>query len=120
MTTEVTQGLIEFLRARYEKGEATADTVLFPLPGQYDKDWRADDLRSHAAWMFAQIEANRRIIDHCATMIRNARVATTSNVLFFASLVPEMTAIARQAEFILKTLALPYAGHPDYREEWRT
>lgn len=90
--------LIAFLRSRLDEDDRRARAVA-------GEDW--DDIEwqdlpesafAHAknhdpARVLADVEAKREIIDHLAYEYSSP---------------------------ILRWLALPYAGHPDYRDEWAT
>lgn len=63
------------------------------------------------ARVLAECEAKRRIVDMCARVI----VAFTDKQMW-----PDVNRRERHhAALTLELLALPYTGHPDYREEWR-
>lgn len=67
------------------------------------------DLTSHLARhdparVLAEVDAKRRIVEKCAAVQDGLRDDFTADWL---------------ADDVLELLALPYAGHPDYREEWR-
>lgn len=66
--------------------------------------------RHDPARTLAEVEAKRRILDHCADMLRpdSAWGGPTG---------PED--IDPGAWYVLRLLSLPYADHPDYRDEWR-
>jgi hypothetical protein len=74
---------------------------------------RKCDAEHAANWsparVLAQCEANRRIIERAADVIGDEDPATSLDEDGWISLVWE----------IMYELALPYADHPDYREEWR-
>lgn len=56
------------------------------------------------ARQLADVAAKRQIIDRCERAFRDHF---------------DQFAEVELAEEVLKTLALPSAGHPDYREEWK-
>jgi Family of unknown function (DUF6221) len=66
----------------------------------------------------ADIDAKRRILDHCATMLRNDRIANSHSNLLFDLTRDGLKGLATQAEIVLRLLALPMAGHEGYRSEW--
>lgn len=51
----------------------------------------------------AECEAKQRLLAHCRSPVRNQ----------------ERAAEQEYRAVILRLLALPYAGHPDYRREWK-
>jgi hypothetical protein len=121
MTTK-TQTLTEFLLARIAEDEALAtpawpeDVGNAPL---WDKPLRIvpDDLGNsrtefhlaiHTARVLAECEAKRRIVEEC-----ERHIPTEPGGCDYGDLSPDL------AERVLSLLALPYADHPDYREEWR-
>ena len=100
--------LTEFLRARIAEDE-TNDTTLI---GVARKDWAA-------RWL-AECDAKRRIVDlHVEREYECSRCDTgywdeNDDGAEVYGARPE----AYPCE-TLRTLALPYADHPDYRDEWR-
>jgi len=60
-------------------------------------------------WLLADVAAKREIVKLCAwvNLDENRK---------FSEL---MAGRAQEARSVLRELALPYAYHPDYREEWR-
>lgn len=84
--------LTEFLLARIAEDEADArgDTLGAVIPQDC---WGPDRV-------LAECEAKRRIVDACQN-------------------VEQVHAAEFLADRMLAFLALPYADHPDYREEWR-
>jgi hypothetical protein len=83
-------------------GVETADTE----QGLADADFIA---AHNPARVLREIDAKRRIVDLMAGML--AAVKGDSEVDHYGGL--------GAAEDTLELLALPYAAHPDYREEWR-
>lgn len=61
------------------------------------------------ARVLAELDAKRQIVEACA--------GPADRHLDVAVAVGDQGPLL--AERILRTLALPYAGHPDYRDEWR-
>jgi hypothetical protein len=119
-------GLSEFLLARIAEDEAVARSAP-------DRDPRyADSSMAYLAWdvaneptgeialsktrVLAECEAKRRIVE----MQQGAAKATID---LAPTDEPIADAIAGSmlvtATAVLKLLALPYADHPDYLEEWR-
>lgn len=98
--------LVGFLLARIAEDEAAARESV-----EYEENvWEA------AGWLppsrvLAECEAKRRIVEQYADAERR-RVA---DPLDMAVAPRRVFALER----VLRALALPYADHPDYREEWR-
>ena len=66
------------------------------------------------ARVLAECDAKRRIVGMCAedaALAMNYRTAVKATTSEW-----DLLSLARDT---LKTLALPYADHPDYREEWK-
>lgn len=117
----MTDDLVAFLRARLAEDEQIAascsgDTwtvdggsIIADHWTDQIVDWIYDDNAPHIARhdparVLSEVEARRRITDECA-WTSEAAVDTS--------------AVAGLALMTLRLLALPYAGHPDYRDEWR-
>ncbi|MER7126764.1 DUF6221 family protein [Micrococcus luteus] len=122
--------LITFLRARLDEDEqvarrikATRHGALIAAPG--------DGLLPSAFEicgdrLLADAEAKRRIVDmhandggDCSTCGRSSREENPGAYLRDEA---EMMEVWRPAPWpcdTLRLLALPYASHPDYRQEWR-
>lgn len=126
--------LVEFLRARLDEDEAVArgassgewrrDGVnsvedsdgrlgiygdgSAPMPSQVEHIVRHDPVR-----VLADAEAKRRIVDlwEAARREYDAMDKTAAQGLFAGRL--------SMAEAAIRALALPFANHPDYREQWR-
>lgn len=109
---------------RHPYGDRTIPATPFDRLGPEIEGYLGGSLGAHAArWhparVLAECEAKRRIIDlafvhmqfvdgelgcsHSADQIRNGRCAD----------------IDPAEDSLLRTLALPYESHPDYRSEWR-
>ncbi|MQS14507.1 hypothetical protein F7Q99_20115 [Streptomyces kaniharaensis] len=121
----MTDGLIEFLRARIADDEQaaraaggdswtvrehTADTVAIydsrREPVVYDEGWPSGEqmeyiARYDPARVLAEVDAKQRILAECAAAPNHDNWGMSS-----------------LAESILQRLALPYANHSDYRSEW--
>jgi uncharacterized protein DUF6221 len=127
--------LVEFLRARIDEDEQAAWAASrsgYP-PGTQPREWHEvdplryagkleDDLggvitrgeglptarqaehiaRHDPARVLAEVDAKRRIVAGCA-QARHAEDQARANALFVVACL----------------LALPYADHPDYRQEWK-
>ena len=61
------------------------------------------DVELMAARVLAECESKRRILTLCGVDPHR----------------PGALLVRVQADAVVRLLALPYAGHPDYREEWR-
>jgi hypothetical protein len=95
--------LTEFLTARIAEDELQTQGMAEDI-GQ----WMGD------RWV-AECEAKRRIVE--LHMAHEERVAFALS----ADLSPDHADQRRKATHeVLRALALPYADHPDYRDEWRT
>jgi hypothetical protein len=114
--------LIEFLRARLDEDELNArqsqalwrDTHFTVAPGSLViMDYLR---RRHPSTVLADIDAKRRILDE----YQGLRAAASN----YAKIGDEDMAFVGRHMYAgvlgaLKCLALPYADHPDYRDEWR-
>jgi len=126
MMTEVT--IVEFLLARIEEDEALArsaspgpwhvdaestevlavDGIVvadgFALSGKQTRATTAHIARHDPAHVLTECEAKRRIVEECAPNV--AKDWPFPDGLNFS-------------EFVVAELVQPYAGHPEYRDEWR-
>jgi hypothetical protein len=125
--------IVQFLRERYDEEAALAEVA---SPGPWHADPESDEVlacdgitvadgfalsgrqlrattehiaRCNPARVLAEIEAKRRIVGLMASMLDAAE--GDFEVDHYGGL--------SAAEDTLELLALPYADHPDYREEWR-
>ena len=117
--------LPDFLLARIAEDEAAARAALevdwlWP-PMIDDRDVEGPGSVSHRAYfatiehvkrhgpdrVLAECEAKRRIVEDCGEIL-------TKDVEF-----NEKFGRAADARGVLRTIAVVYADHPDYREEWR-
>lgn len=89
--------LVEFLLARIEEDETEARVVSPTIRGYVSYADGRDARR--VARVLAECDAKRRIIDWHDLAERQYGPRTAAG--------------------ILEILALPYAEHPDYRDEWR-
>jgi hypothetical protein len=90
--------------------DRVAGRVGIPLQygtGGVDTEWVVDPAR-----VLAECAAKRRIVKDWQTW--NHAALTTD---YHAN--PNPSAYAHALHRVLQNLALPYADHPDYREEWR-
>lgn len=108
--------LTEFLLARIAEDEAVARNTE-DVQGSRIGSWRlapayrpTNLVAYHPARVLAECEAKRRIVgdesDGAALYAVHER-----------GLWPDE--LTRWADQVLATLALPYADHPDYQQEWR-
>ena len=137
--------LIDFLRARLDEAEAAARRVRQPYRLYVDEDGRLSEPLRHtdphgerdgeyqqwpegddrmpnhiATWMLAydparvlaDVEAKRYMVDFWSAAYQNPQDSER-----FSG--PDWDQVRRNAQWTLRLLALPYATHPDYREDWR-
>ncbi|RRQ81583.1 DUF6221 family protein [Streptomyces griseofuscus] len=131
--------LVEFLRARLDEDERIARATQInnlkaevSFHGTKSLSWDGDHdtystegmpapLAEHIAAhdpvrVLAEVEAKRRAVDECAYWNEKlAQEAANPS----AHPQPGLGLILDAVNPILPALALPYADHPDYREEWR-
>ncbi|GGN86307.1 hypothetical protein GCM10010112_67700 [Actinoplanes lobatus] len=117
MTADV-PALVAFLRVRLnederkitamEREESRVQTA--PIFQGHPPNWLAgvDIFVSSKRWR-AEVEAKRRLLE----CLVGATGTGTSR------LVANDEPWAIGGDYLVKTLALPYASHPEYREEWR-
>ena len=124
--------LVAFIRARLDEDEATAKRV---KPNQSPNELRAMVMREDSepflivdsARVLREVEAKQRILDEHADDDGFCRICTVEdrqeNTLEeIRNDGPFMTIVRRPLWHpcpTLRLLALPYADHPDYREEWK-
>lgn len=92
--------LTEFLLARIAEARAVAASLPYSR-------WGPDPAR-----LLAEYEAKRRIIE----LVQQEQPASQGHWEGHGS---DEYWISDHAPEILRLLALPYADHPDYREEWK-
>lgn len=99
----MTADIVRFLRARWDGLEKTARCRLadYAQYGQYELD--PDDV-------LADLESKRRILDEYEKALDRRR--RHPDDLASAGALLQMVSV-------VKLLALPFATHPDYRDEWR-
>jgi hypothetical protein len=115
-------------RLRFDNGRS--ETYASVFAGDWDRilvardDVHGGPVASHIArWdparVLAECEAKRRIVGNYLSAARvSEQTFDTSNVLATAkTMVAEGIAEAHLRD--LRALALPYADHPDFSEEWR-
>ena len=93
--------LPEFLLARIAEDERRVEFVRDFIPEHGDQGEYIDPAR-----VLAECDAKRRIVEMQATNDEDRHL-------------PGFHYKAQMIERVLHALALPYADHPDYREEWR-
>lgn len=121
--------LAEFLLARIAEDEAVAQKAIEEigkinwvpgaeqLPTDNEPLWVNPDgmfvvVCAYPARVFAECEAKRRIVHHAVeALARSERTDVWGGW-------PDTKARA-DGEWLLALLAVPYAAHPDYREEWK-
>jgi hypothetical protein len=97
--------LTEFLLARIAEDEAAADRLFFRrelAPPIFAGDPPRYGYYTVRDRVLAECEAKRRIVEVAAWLLQDGTRAQLT------------------AHQLLGALALPYADHPDYREEWRS
>lgn len=108
--------LTEFLLARITDDEAVATAAREEWENDRD-EWRlgcTEETAAHIArWdvprVLAECEAKRRIASLFATTLADEMDAA----------VGKWNEAAWKGTQAIRTLALPYADHPDYQDEWR-
>jgi len=122
MTTR-TLTLTEFLLARIAEDEASARESYEAVPpafGAYGRLMLAaiDYLIVDPDRVLAECEAKRRIVEWCSERDQVYIGTFATDIPREKDFVPG--ALVHQTDAItLRFLALPYADHPDYREEWK-
>lgn len=96
----------------------------FHTPYERDKHWRgltvdwpelAEHIARHdPARVLREVEAKRQIVDECAYWYDKVNDSATEE-----HPQPNLGERLEVALPVLGLLGLPYAGHPDYREDWR-
>lgn len=128
--------LVAFLRARLDEDEAAAraasagpwvQQVGYISGGpdgrvhvaQQAQAWNADHIARHdPARVLAEIDAKRRIVDLHAPARPRALPHREPGCLTCTTAQVWDTAAGEATCETLRLLALPYAGHPGYRETW--
>jgi len=110
---------VEFLRTRLDEDEQVArDASSHPARDDghelhvIDDDYKHDAIRIPAARVLADVEAKRRVVGLHRELIGETRGGDRvgEGCVECDSFWPCDT---------LRLLVLPYAQHPDYREEWK-
>lgn len=112
--------IVEFLHARYDEIETTAEIPrrLILGPGQ---DLNVADFIAgpDSEYVLADIASKRRLIDlgfrHAQTIDAEWGCCHDADEIKAS----ECDSTDIDTIELLKLLALPFAGHPDYREEWK-
>lgn len=116
-------GLVEFLRARFAEEQAEAEELAdvddYPLDPWAIQREETGEWNSYAyiriakARVLAEVAAKRRILDDVLPTMQadEMRIAGEWGV--------GSEPVREASDDLLSLLALPYADHPDYREEWK-
>ena len=100
--------LVDFVLARIAEDEEhgrLGDGTDFVPAGYWDN-----------ARVLAEVEAKRRLVDWSAPVSGSERVPTDRPGVYD---VRPVRHVNEDGEDVLRYLAMPYADHPDYLEEWR-
>jgi hypothetical protein len=132
--------LVAFLRARLDEYEANEDWHRRECQTHQRMPEGAPPIFMPGAplscncpvpeWMMADVEGKRRIVDaylppgenpHPGLPCVNYEGQDPASYDGYDSCERHIAANAKllRSDFVLRLLALPYASHPDYREEWR-
>lgn len=122
--------LVQFIRDRLDEDERVAREagtrslqwrLARPLDDAElgDASWLRPPEQEHAerhdpARVLADVEAKRRILAECAYWYDKVNASAKEK-----HPMPDLAGRFEVAMPILCLLALPYASHPDYRQEWR-
>lgn len=105
-------------QARYERYaivDYLGDGVVAVTPENADDDGVGQHIARHdPARVLAEVEGKRKLVaayESAVTAFGAAEVGTTVSDL--------MTGSVNSLRYALQLLALPYAGHEDYKAEWR-
>jgi hypothetical protein len=86
-------------------------------PGSEEESWLGDIIdhvaRHDPARVLAEVDVKRRVLAEVVPAMDDMQEGLAFE---YGSVGPPKNLLSRD---LLKLLALPYAGHPDYREEWR-
>lgn len=123
--------LVDFLLARIAEDEVVAQAA---RPDEYLKTYGRSELKvgatdgySHVAVtttrVLAECESKRRVVDEAAKVSGLSVMVNVerSNIAYW-DIDGDDWAVPEEHDAglrLLRLLALPYADHPDYREEWR-
>jgi len=120
--------LIAFLRARLDEDEQVARATMWDGSGNR-AEWSLPASATVNVGGDEFYAGDRTIANHIvrqapARVLREAEAKR--RILYLAEQLPKVTASMDMFDNhrdawaeVLKQLALPYADHPDYREEWR-
>jgi hypothetical protein len=108
--------LVEFLRARLGEDEQAARMRRGTYPRPEDGDWAWTNIKHAGSALIVkadrvlrEVEARRKMLDELYPEVKGAD----------ESIEGEWNSNPYNADTLLELLALPYADHPDYREEWK-
>lgn len=102
--------LAEFLRARLDEDEAVARAADVPITrGPMPLAARQHCSRHAPARVLAEVDAKRFVVDTLRSYEPSDEWDTE----------PDMGKRKNNAAGALRRMALPYADHPDYDEEWK-
>lgn len=117
--------LTEFLLARITEDEWTAQQVVDPLAVDkmdlhtvsLGEDPSRRGVWVHPARVLAECEAKRRIVELYEGLLFEMWADRTTT---HAGVVKASQIRVGISERVLEFMATPYAGHPDFNEDWRT
>jgi len=135
--------LVEFLNARLDEDEAVVKEAIAALERDPDAliddglGWYANNADSSGDSIVAvgprrgaaEVEAKRRIVnDYLACLGTNPGTSVAGHPVATAATLPVLEVAASTVqrgaaiafERVLRDLALPYAGHPDYDPDWKS
>jgi len=115
--------LVEFLRQRLDEDERTARIVNADPTSDCWFDCAGDGhgdhhLRWNPARVLAEVDAKRRILDEHAPFSQPQKMAW-GEIIACSTCGSVDDSPTEWPCSTVRLMALPYADHPDYREEWR-
>lgn len=120
----MTADLVAFLRARYDEENAEAEKLAdiddysldsWEITREETGEWNSYAyLRIAKKRALAEIEAKQRLVRDYEDAVRSL-AASEPNTPAHDLMTGAVSTLART----LRLLVLPYADHPDYRDEWR-
>jgi hypothetical protein len=140
MMERMTHDLVQFLRDRLDEEQREAEAALKRttttrrmIQGQWVEDTVQPPEWRRSAWsparVLAEVDAKRQVLAAYmdAVLVRDQATEWALNkspiVVDPGSETFERWSLARDAALVLdpviRLLAVPYADHPDYRDEWR-
>ena len=107
--------LADFLMERIAEDEAEQ------FPYQCPCDLTVDGLHSSSCpeWVFAQCEAKRRVVESMEGGLSMADRVRGASWWGRRRMSRHTVGVSLAADVVLRELAVPYAGHADYQNEWR-